>query len=636
MPAKKKNSVEELLSTHKTKRSASKKRPPSKQKNAMTVLTEIPVKTRKKKSMEMPTEAPMDQTELVPELSDSDSDQPSPPPSSVTSSDSDMISDMISDSDLRTPPIGNLSEEESVADEEEEKEEDTEVYGIQRYEALALGIGEPEALSDNGLLRFYSIIDSKDANARSINSPADRENLNFEAKQYLVALTPEVITEKAVKMSGGGEIADRFYAAIKDKINEYRAELQNAQSIVDTAIGKFDAVANNSDIDKAERDKFKTCLGELKKYQKQLRKNGFGATIASPPASPKKWSTLKVAGAAVAGVGLAAVAGRVAWDAGLKDKLMRTPLVELETGKPTFFKTQFNRYAKFLNRRQNLPFNNPDEILKDLNIILPNGEMVNSPPGTLQTVRMFLQKVPDSISRVWNNIIDQIEVHLPGTTIFPENAQELAKELILNKEECKNFLEILFTALKGKLFKVLTTYTDSDLLGLLRDKKGDNYIGQAALIIWFSTAPPNIIQAVQNYGQALTDTNKEKKVEELVEEIMTMPLVVINNWLYNCPIFFEEPAKNISLSSKQYLFEKSDYNMFVGRSEWVQKMIVKLTELMKLPDEKQEKKEEQLIQEIATLSKESKGTEKLKTAENELQALLKTPAFSTTAGVEEI
>lgn len=570
MPSRK--AVNELLSTHKTKRSPSKKRSPIK------VMTDLPTKQKssrkkstgkktpkkvspkKKPRPEVATEAPMEQTEQLPELSDTDISDMSETDEMSDSSGSELKTDQSTSQPEKSPFIVSDSDVSSF-DGSEAEEEDKEVLGIKPFEALVLGIGEPDALSKDELLQFFSVVSKEEVDYNSKNE----DDLRFMARQYLLTVTPDIITENAMKMSqSDSEIADRYFEVIRRKIEEYQAELQNAKGVVQTAIEKFDNMVNNSQLEATERETFQSCLTELQKFQKELEKNGFMAS--SPPPSPKKNTVLKIAGA-VGVAGALALAGRIAWDAGLRDKIMGAALIEMKVG-DGFSNMVWNRYATFFNNRQNIATGDPNSILTGLDLEVGDDiDITKIAPGT--NARSFLRKIPDSISSVMNKVLDNIEARIPY--FYPERVREI--DIDYDNDWCKERLTALFTQIKSRFFQLLATYSIADLLALIRKKKGDKYIGQAALLIWFLEIPPNMAPLVEKFGKDLDGTNKDDLASKLAADCLdAVPKLLIINWLYNCPIFVADGTIE-SLHKSTIMFPEVE-------SVWARKLLKILSEKM--------------------------------------------------------
>lgn len=274
-------------------------------------------------------------------------------------------------------------------------------------------------------------------------------------------------------------------------------------------------------------------------------------------------TTLKVGGA-VASVGLAAVAGQAAWDAALKTKIMRTPLIEMKAGKG-FANYVWNHYATVFNDRQRIT-NKYDEaaILDELNILLPDSEIKALDP--IGGMRYFLKYVPSTISKAWNYVIDRIETNskMQAYLYSPEVIQ------FSKGANTEKLLDTLFSTIKSKFFRLLAVYSMPDLLRLVKTQTGDDYTAQAALIVWFMETPPNIAPLIENFGRTLSDT--DRKVPELVQSIMkVVPKLVIDNWLYNCPLY--TPGSNTILIAKSKSFKETG-------SIWATELIAKLSAVM--------------------------------------------------------
>ncbi len=124
------------------------------------------------------------------------------------------------------------------------------LYGVYPEEALALGIGDPDNIGEHDLLKFFDIVGKPSKNYQEMSITA----LRTEARRYLVQVTAKQLLPNALKLSHSKtHVEDRYFKLIRNKIQEYTAEMQNAVEVVQSSIGKFEEAIASKNITEKNR-----------------------------------------------------------------------------------------------------------------------------------------------------------------------------------------------------------------------------------------------------------------------------------------------------------------------------------------------------------------------------------------------
>jgi hypothetical protein len=540
----KKKPIDELLSTHRTK--------PRIIKSKKSAKSQKSIKPKKslisKKYINSPNSPKSPKSINLANYSDSDSHKSTDSPKSKEYTLSQNENKLIT-SDIQVPNDSNVA-----------------LYGISNYEALALGIGDPDEMSHEELVKFFDIL-GKSYEKMTIIS------LQEEAKQYLLHATAQMLSDNAMKMSHSTtRIDDRYFNLVKQKVQDYSAEMQNASDVVENAIGKFELAVVNTKLTSEERKKFQICLDELKLFQNELEKNGViasqkkgvvaGVKRTIDELKNKSPSWTKTALLATTGVLAAALVKKFIWDHSSVQKLrewitipnFQVPTIML---KKRINSKIFEHWVKWTNKKPNEELKSiidnktiqPKEKNEKISKILVN-YFETSPNQS--DIKNYIDKQPsflghiisssnESVQKLWNTILHKIEPGLDLVGYYPAVVNDAYKYYQKNNIRFDILMDAIISSIKPTFFTTVLFKKDIDILldqYLLSSNKSVIDLENYAMIYWFTQMPYNVedilIEKINNQISknkiSTIGVSSSADIHFSVEE-------VIINWLYHSPLF---------------------------------------------------------------------------------------------------
>jgi len=465
------------------------------------------------------------------------------------------------------------------------------IYGVYPAEALALGIGDPDNIGEHDLLKFFDIVGKPSENYQEMSITA----LRTEARRYLVQVTAKQLLSNALKLSHSKtHVEDRYFKLIRNKIQEYTAEMQNAVEVVQSSIGKFEEAIASKNITEKQRDKFNLCLAQLKKFQKELESYGLVAThkegiVAGAKRGMRRaqhnWKkTAVTAGLGVAG---ALLLTKLVWDHSLIQKWVTyTPIPYQNPVKSALHKLTFRKEEKW---RQWLEKRSQFKVIydrikekkgDDFNDAMTKGLMdyVETAPS-LDEIKLFIEKKPSIFDKfllrgskpreLWSSILSKLEKPLTKIKYYPDAVDKAYEKLKKNDDEVDKLTKIVLGVLKPGFYRAMMAEDVSTLI--------DEYLNignnkeqvitrrvqarlNAAMLQWAANMPYNVetkltelIRAMNSAPTTMSKFLESKDSKYLVTSGLSIKFPhekSIVNWLYQCPVLGEVATSFVEKSVK--------------------------------------------------------------------------------------
>jgi hypothetical protein len=436
---------------------------------------------------------------------------------------------------------------------------------------LALGIGDANNLTTDQLRKFFKIADPK---KEATYLALTESELKIKAKLYLAAASPKQLLDNALKMSRSKTtVDDRYYTIIRQKIREYKSELENVGGTIQNALEKFEKVLSKQGLTPAQKLKYQQCRDDLENFSKQLKKSGISqntSKIVSGPLSEQLQSKDNWKKAALLGAGLV---GTVLFKKTVLDSAMMQTwlsstipsLSKVDLNKKTtdmLNKLTGNRVKEWeiwiqtigdpkgdFKKLKEIPSDTEDYKTKLNDLLLkwireaPNpDEILSFEKGTPNFISWLLSKVVSGKERTaWEDILKLLVPVVKNTLEHPA----FVKTASWTDEQTTRFTKALLGTLKINVF---TEIKSSGVSGIIdrfkmvssdKDKDADTRkcaLMNSTVLKWVSEMPFVVAQSL-----ALCLESKDlKDVEVLLQKFKVDSQLSVIHWLYNSPILGEE------------------------------------------------------------------------------------------------